>query len=244
MTYRDDGRGEGWVGDVYVHVSVTTLAPGQYSATARITKLLWMATDGRLTVNEDTGELEVRYPSNGIIEYWVRKDGRALDILQEHRLLQSSGTSGHGRHLTLLVRRVTGMEFIPYHWAIQVDTNPSSIFELNGAMAIYGPNGLVAANSALLAGPSKGTDSTQFHGRLSLQGFRTTKSDREIEQFSKHWVRKHPIYNPAGPNCQTYAEDLFVFLTGENLPFNKAGDLKRGPEFDERMVWMNRSKRP
>ena len=77
-----------------------------------------------------------------------------------------------------------------------------------------------------------------------MQGFRTTKSDREIEQFSKHWVRKHPIYNPAGPNCQTYAEDLFVFLTGENLPFNKAGDLKRGPEFDERMVWMNRSKRP
>ena len=33
ITYKANGKGEGWVGELYVYVQATQLAPGQYSAT-------------------------------------------------------------------------------------------------------------------------------------------------------------------------------------------------------------------
>ena len=74
-TYDAQGRGHGRVGELIVTYSVSTIAPGQYTATAKVPLLLWSATDGNLTLHED-GTLEVRYPSNGIVEYWRRADGR------------------------------------------------------------------------------------------------------------------------------------------------------------------------
>ena len=44
----------------------------------------WWGNDGNLTVLDD-GTLHVRYPSNGIVEYWTRSDGRSQAILREAR---------------------------------------------------------------------------------------------------------------------------------------------------------------
>jgi hypothetical protein len=42
------------------------------------------------------------------------------------------------------------------------------IYELNGAVGIYGPNGVIACNSAALTGPAAGTKLKQFEGILDL----------------------------------------------------------------------------
>jgi hypothetical protein len=80
MTYRANGKGAGWVGDVYVSVAASRVAPGEYSSTARITVLLWSAKDGRMSVQGDS--LEVRYPSNGIIEFWRRAQRTQAQVAQ------------------------------------------------------------------------------------------------------------------------------------------------------------------
>ena len=80
MTYRANGKGAGWVGDVYVSVAASRVAPGEYSSTARITVLLWSAKDGRMSVHGDS--LEVRYPSNGIIEFWRRAQRTQAQVAQ------------------------------------------------------------------------------------------------------------------------------------------------------------------
>merc|ERR1711991_924896 len=70
MTYQRNGTGKGWVGDLYVKVSVNKLAPGHYNGKARVPALFWSASDGNFTILSN-GTLEVRYPSNGIKEYWT-----------------------------------------------------------------------------------------------------------------------------------------------------------------------------
>jgi hypothetical protein len=92
----------------------------------------------------------------------------------------------------------------------------------------------------------------QFHGFLDLPHM-TRKTDEDIEEFSRRWVKLHPIYRTLGPNCQTYAEDLFTFLTGEDLPFAKSADKVvgragscglEGPETNPNATWLVPSKRP
>jgi len=250
MTYRDDGKGQGWVGDVYVHVTVTTLAPGQYEAQARIKALLWSAGDGNLTILND-GTLQVRYPSNGILEFWRRKDGRALEVLdraneeasaaRQHELAE--GSDRQMRSIKLVFRRVDAMG-IAWHWGLSVG---ESVYEIGGSMAVIGPRGVVHASTPLIS-PGKaalmGTQLEQFDGYVELDGMSTHLTDDEIENFSRGWVRRHPIYSVAGPNCQTFAEDLFVFLTGENLDFPKFADLSHGPEASADAYWLNPSKKP
>jgi len=79
----------------------------------------------------------------------------------------------------------------------------------------------------------------------------TQKTDEEIEEFARRWVKLHPIYRALGPNCQTYTEDLFTFLTGEDLPFAKTADKMvgrgirlQGPEVNPNSVWLDLSKKP
>ena len=131
-----------------------------------------------------------------------------------------------------------------WHWAICVGEE-NSCFEVNGSMAVWGPKGLIVANSPLIARitPTKvgqyqgesirGDELKSYVGGCSHKAFRssagvcdlgfsTTKSDDDIKAFSKQWVANHPVYRIAGPNCQTYAEDLFTYLTGNNIPFPKS----------------------
>ena len=235
MTYGSDGNGEGWVGDVYVHVSATTLAPGQFEARARIKALLWQANDGNLTTLHD-GTLEVRYPSNGILEYWKRKAGSAVPIPVAHPV-----PSGPLRPIKLMFRRVDSLG-ITWHWAICIG---DSIYETGGSMAVIGPRGVVHASSPLVTSKvaQTGTRPEQFDGYVD-RGWTSAQTDAEVEQFCTEWVNRHPMYDVRGPNCQTFAEDLFIRLTGQNLEFSKFADLKRGPEASANAVWLNPSKKP
>ena len=114
-------------------------------------------------------------------------------------------------------------------------------------MAVIGPTGVVHASTPLIR-PGQaawtGTRLDQFHGYVVLGGRSTHLTDEEIAHFCREWVGRHPTYSAAGPNCQTFSEDLFVFLTGTNLDFPKFADLARGPEASVDAVWINPSKKP
>ena len=254
MTYDTYGNGKGWVGELYVKVTARTLAPGQFNAKAQVPALFWSANDGNLTILPN-GTLEVRYPSNGIVEYWKRGDDRGRKLLQTalhtpqvaSRTVQKREASPRqpSRELMLLFRRIDAFG-IGWHWALGVKKSGGypSIYEVGGLMAIIGPKGLVCGKPVPSRALSVGTKTNQFHGWVMLEGRSTTKTDAEIEDFCRRWCRNHPVYNPAGPNCQTFAEDLHIWLTGRNLEFHKIGDLQRGPEASVRAVWLDHSKKP
>eukprot|EP01043_Picozoa_sp_COSAG02_P060626 COSAG02_NODE_7962_length_2771_cov_1.490269_3_plen_389_part_00 len=52
--------------------------------------LLWSACDGQLTVSDGNNSLEVRYPSNGIVEYWRREESGTGGGLPLATLLQEA----------------------------------------------------------------------------------------------------------------------------------------------------------
>jgi hypothetical protein len=270
MTYDSDGNGSGWVGEVYVHVQARVIAPGRYTCKFQVQAspktLPWAANDGRMTLLED-GTLQVQYPSHGIREFWRREDGRGIQILREAREKGSTKRSRSSskpckendesaanrlpslrqRKIRLVFRGIGGdrKDKLLWHWGLSVD---DSIYEVNGAMAVMGPNGVVAASSPLVKKVC--TDLSQFHGYLDLpQG--TRKANEEIEEFSRRWVKLHPVYKALGPNCQTYTEDLFTFLTGEDLLFAKTADkivgngvALQGPHLNPNSVWLDERKKP
>jgi len=244
VTFDADGAGTGWVGEFYVNIQVSMLAPGQYTASCRVG--LWYAGDGNYTILED-GTLEIRYPSNGIIEYWQRVDGQGVQILADSKAKAQQSDQARGRAdrrpITLAFRHF-GADNKDYfwHWGLAVGDD---VYEVAAWMAIMGPKGIVASNTAVI--PYK-TALRQFHGYLPLDT-KTRKSDADIQSFIKEWVRTHPMYNAFGPNCQTFAEDLHTYLTGENLPFAKFADRfgqhdAAGPEGDPRTVWNNPAHKP
>lgn len=269
MVYESDGSGSGWVGEVYVVVQARSIAPGRYTAKFRVKRstktIAWSATDGHLTLLDD-GTLQVQYPSYGIIEYWKRTDGRGAQILREARERAAAkrvasphtsksnstahNTNGRTRNIRLLFRHFGNAagfnnDGLLWHWGLSIG---SSIYEVNGGMAVMGPNGVVAATSPFMT-PVR-TNMSRFHGFLDLPQH-TGKTDEEIEEFSRRWVKLHPVYKVLGPNCQTYTEDLFTFVTGEDLPFSKTSDKvvgrsgnMTGPQDDPDAVWLDTSKKP
>eukprot|EP00747_Dinoflagellata_sp_TGD_P165534 gnl/TRDRNA2_/TRDRNA2_186913_c0_seq1.p1 gnl/TRDRNA2_/TRDRNA2_186913_c0~~gnl/TRDRNA2_/TRDRNA2_186913_c0_seq1.p1 ORF type:complete len:296 (-),score=37.45 gnl/TRDRNA2_/TRDRNA2_186913_c0_seq1:284-1171(-) len=239
VTYDADGKGTGMVGEFFEQIAATQIAPGQYTASCKVG--LWYAGDGNFTLLED-GTLEVRYPSNGIVEYWQRADGRGARILATAKKRVKSSERGRQQRTTKLVFRHFGKDAKDYmwHWALAVDDD---VYEVAGWMAVMGPHGIVASNCLVIP---YNTDLTKFHGYLDLPQ-NTRKTDSEIRSFIEEWVRNHPLYNAFGPNCQTFAEDLFTFLTGHNLPFAKFAERFKGadgPESDPRTTWLNSSKKP
>lgn len=250
VTYDVQGRGSGKVGELFVQYTVSTVAPGQYTASARVPQLLWSATDGNLTLHAN-GTLEVHYPSNGIVEYWQRADGNRPETTCDRKPSVSAEPSGPSRRLTLLLRHFgPGSPFgsstdLGWHWAIAVGEE-YGCYEVAGSMAVLGPKGLVAASSPL-AMNTKPTHISQYDAYLRLL-HSTQKSDQEIQSFVRQWVREHPLYNVLGPNCQTFAEDLFTFCCGENLPFSKSASRldRRGiaPEADPSTVWLTKHMKP
>jgi len=251
--YDAKGRGYGRVGELTVQYSVSTTAPGHYTATAKVPLLLWSASDGTLTLHHD-GTLEVQYPSNGIVEYWRR----ASDISVAARTPQAQASasaqpSRPPRPLKLVLRHfgpspVLGSRTdLGWHWGIAVG-DENACYEVAGSMAIAGPNGLIAASSPL-ATKTKPTHLSQYDAVLSLPQT-TQKSDREIEDFARHWVRQHPMYVLVGPNCQTFCDDLFTFLCGQNLPFSKSASRMdtfgggAAPEHHPSTKWLKPEMRP
>jgi len=249
MVYNSSGRGSGWVGEVFVDVQARSIALGSYSSKFSVRPswktLPFSASDGHMRLLED-GTLQVQYPSHGIREYWRRADGRARRMLPPqvtHHL--------HARRIKLVFRRF-GDSFMPsfgvlWHWGLSID---GSIYEVNGAMAVMGPNGIVAASTPMLK-PVR-TNLQQFHGYVDLPET-TIKTNKEIEDFSCRWVKLHPMYKALGPNCQSYVEDLFSFLTEQALPFAKSSDkvvgpgdawAMSGPEVNPNAVWLDPSKKP
>ena len=140
-----------------------------------------------------------------------------------------------------VLRHVGGTQGVVWHWGLGVG---DGIFEVNGAMAVYGPKGMVAATGPGV-GPKHGTKQEQFHAYLPLPNL-CLQSDGEIETFSKQWCKLHPVYIATGPNCQTYAEDLYTFLTGGNMPFSKTmeGQRENAPERHTDCVWLVAAKKP
>lgn len=245
MTYDRHGNGSGWVGEVYVDVKVRCVAPGRYTSSFKVRRsaktLAWSANDGTISI-EDDGSLLVQYPSKGIREYWV--PARA-PRRQAWAMPPKASRDVPTRSISCVFRRFG--DGLGWHWGIQVG---ESIYEVNGAMAVMGPKGIVAASSPFLN--TVHTQLHQFDGYVAMPQ-RTQKTDEEIEEFSRRWVKLHPVYKALGPNCQTYADDLFAFLTGEGLPYAKfsdkavgkggASDLP-GPEADTSAQWLNSSKKP
>ena len=131
---------------------------------------------------------------------------------------------------------------IGWHWALALG---DSIYEVGGLpMAIIGPRGVICGiPTPGHKGARHGTKLDQFHGYIEMQDS-SHRTDTEIDQFSRDWVKRHPIYNALGPNCQTFTEDLYVYLTGKNLGFSKFADLKSGPERAANAVWIDPSKKP
>jgi hypothetical protein len=261
MTYDSSGKGSGWVGEVFVNVQARSVAPGRYSSKFQVRTssktLPWAANDGRMTILED-GTLEVQYPSHGIREYWRRADGGGSRLVREvHKQRQRAHSADiekreHSRSIKLVFRHFGNSlgarnDGYFWHWGLSID---NSIYEVNGAMAVLGPNGIVAASTPMAKNIR--TNLNQFHGYLTLQQA-THKTDEEIEEFTRRWVKLHPVYKALGPNCQTYTEDLFAFLTGEDLPFAKFADKTvgkggnshfEGPEASPSAVWLDASKKP
>jgi len=250
VTYDVQGRGTGKVGELFVQYTVSTIAPGQYTAIAKVPQLLWSASDGNLTLHAN-GTLEVHYPSNGIVEYWQRADGRRPTATSHAQSSASVQTSGPSRPLTLLLRHFgPGSPFgsstdLGWHWALAVGEE-HNCYEVAGSMAVLGPKGLVAASSPF-ATNTKPTHISQYDAFLKLPQT-TQKSDDDIKSFIRQWVRKHPLYTVLGPNCQTFAEDLFTFCCGQNLPFSKSSSRldRRGvaPEAHPSTVWLTQHKKP
>lgn len=256
VTYDSSGKGSGRVGEFHLHYKVTTVAPGQYTATAKILAGIgmgWFATDGNLTILDD-GTLHVQYPSSGVTEYWRRADGRGAEILRAARAgaRAAADPSRPSRPVKLAIRHFgpknpLGSIDLCWHWGLCVGKE-NSCYEVNGLMVVIGPKGIIAASSPLAAKFSP-THLSQYDGVVTLP-HTTQKSDEEIEVFTRQWVKKHPVYLVAGPNCQTYAEDLFTFLTGDNMPFAKSANridtFGRGssPEHHGETHWMKPGKRP
>lgn len=250
VTYNSQGQGSGWVGEFYLQYSVTTVAPGQYTAIAKT--MLWKATDGNLTLLQD-GTLKVEYPSNGIIEYWRRAGGGGAVSATASTSTPPRISSTPARPIKLILRHFGyGSPFgsstdINWHWGIAVG-HEDHCYEVQGSMVVLGPKGAIAASSPFAVN-TKPTDLSQFDAYLALPQ-KTDKSDKEIETFSRQWVSKHPVYNVLGPNCQTYAEDLFTFLCGLNLPFPKSASRVNtygrgeGPEHHPSTHWLKPDKKP
>lgn len=256
VTYLPNGHGSGAVGEFNLSYEVTTVAPGRYTATAKIPwgiGMGWIATDGNLTLLPD-GTLHVQYPSGGVIEYWHRADGRGAENLRAAQR-EAQGTtdmSQPSRPLKLAIRHfgpnnpLSSVDLC-WHWAICVGEE-LACFEVQGSMIVLGPKGIVAASSPMTMKWSP-THLSQYDGVLSMPQT-TLKSDEEIVRFTKQWVQTHPIYHIPGPNCQTYAEDLFTFLTGSSLPFdNSAKRIStfgkgRGPEHHCATRWIKPEKKP
>ena len=241
MVYDRSGNGKGWVGDVHVKVKVHTLARNQFSSTAKT--MFWSGGDGNLTLHND-GTLEVRYPSSGIIEYWKRS-GHAPTVSTTAKTASptrhTTQRSSPSRKIKIVFRKMNAMG-IGWHWALALG---DSIYEVGGLpMGIVGPRGVVCGvPTPGQPGARSGTKLNQFHGYVPMQDT-SHRTDAEIDQFSKDWVKRHPIYNPLGPNCQTFTEDLYTYLTGKNLAFSKFADLKSGPERSANVVWIDATKKP
>jgi len=163
VTYDTAGKGNGWVGELNINIEVFSIAPGKYTASCRVG--LWYAGDGNLTILDD-GVLQVRYPSNGIVEYWQRVDGQGAINLAKAQSKWKAAEKVRGkaseRSLTLALRacvEVANEEYV-WHWALAVN---DEVYEVAAWMAIMGPRGIVASNS--LVAPYN-TALGQFHGYL------------------------------------------------------------------------------
>ena len=247
VTYDGQGRGTGRVGELTVQYSVSQIADGQFTATASVPSLLWSATDGNLTLHWD-GTLEVQYPSNGIVEYWRRADG-AQTRHRQHGQARSSALPS--RPIKLVIRHfgpgspLGSSTDLGWHWGLAIG-DEDACYEVAGSMAVIGPNGILAASSPL-ATNIKPTHLGQYDAFLELPQT-TQRTDAEVKDFCRQWVRNHPIYNVLGPNCQTFAEDLFSYLCGQNLPFSKSAcRIDRcgpGPEHHPSTQWIRPEKQP
>ena len=244
MVYDSTGNGKGWVGDVHVKVKVHTLARNQFSTTAK--SMFWSGSDGNLTLHGD-GTLEVRYPSSGILEYWKRSGGAThaqaakKPVETPTNASFAAARSSPARRIKIVFRRVDKLG-IGWHWALALG---DSIWEVAGVpMAIVGPRGVVVGIPYPgHKGASSGARLSHYDGYIQMQGT-SRKTDDEIDKFSRDWASRHPLYNAYGPNCQTFTEDLFIYLTGQNLGFAKFADLQSGPEKSAEAVWLNPSKKP
>jgi len=265
LVYEQSGIGKGNVGEFAIINEVTQIAPGQYTCVSRVPHgwgMGWIAYDGNFTLLGD-GTLHVSFPSNGITEYWRREGGYDRRIsntsapVASAPVAHASNPQVPWRPVRIAIRRFAknselgSLENLCWHWGVCVG-DEHHCYETQGSMVIFGPRGMVAASSPLMIRLNP-THINQYEGLCDL-GQSTQKTDQEIEEFSRAWVKRHPIYLIAGPNCQTYAEDLFTFLTGENLPFPKSSTRMTnwsrgekgtsggdGPESHPGMSWIAKS---
>ena len=260
LNFRPDGSGTAVIGELKgLSYKVTCVAAGQYTGSAKWgLGLGWSASDGNYTL-EQCGTLKVEFPSSGVTEYWERTDGQgsaiyarahakaaAKAVRKDVWKAVTTGATATRRPIKLVMRHfgpgdpLGSSRDLFYHWGLAVG-DESACYEVAGSMVIIGPSGCVAASSLL--GSTKRTALSQFDAYLTLSQT-TTKTNGEVEDFSRRWVKRHPTYHITGPNCQTYAEDLFTFCTGENLPFDMSSERMRkggrgyGPEKHPNVVWL------
>ena len=254
VTYDAQGRGTGRVGEHVVQYSVSQIADGKFTATAKVPLILWTATDGNLTLHRD-GTLEVQYPSNGIVEYWQRAGGAQARPRLVRVLSRRSGRVAPqpSRPIRLVIRHfgpgspLGSSKDLKWHWGLAIGDD-NDCYEVAGSMCVIGPNGIVAASS-MFATKTRPTHLSQYDAYLSLPQ-RTQKTDEDVIAFCRQWVNQHPMYHILGPNCQTFADDLFTFLCGKSLPFDKSANRidnfgrGTGPEHHSSTQWIRPERKP
>ena len=112
-----------------------------------------------------------------------------------------------------------------YHWAVKIgaDGEAGDWYEVDGA-GKRGKGDRNTINGCDTGRPYWGQESRNNAKAYFLAGH-TTKSEDEIAEFNREWLRKHPWYDAVADNCQIFSYDLIQFATDGlfNLPPMEAG---------------------
>jgi len=118
------------------------------------------------------------------------------------------------------------------HWAIKVG---DSWYEIDGAGKknkgdANTINGGMNRNGRFdcLGAPTYGTYYSRSRAERQQLICTTHRSDHEIEQFNRRWLRNNPTYGVIGANCQKYVIELAEYLSEDgyvNLPVPEGGEF-------------------
>jgi len=138
------------------------------------------------------------------------------------------------REVWLGTKRIGDTKLL-HHWAIKVgdywyEVDGASKETKGGQITINGGG----KDRGFLGPPYQ----SQYYSRNGAETNRlittTSKSDADVEEFNRQWLRRNPIYGITDSNCQKYVYELADYLADDgrvNLPIPEGGqvNIANGP---------------